>query len=326
MGDYKIERLEPERFERLIPLMCNCFGIEVDIDYFKWKFLQNPAGRFIGFVAISNSGEYAAYYGVIPELYQIGNEKRIIYQSCDTMTHSSHRRKGLFQKLASACYQHLQSQNALFVIGFSGEHSTPGFLKFGWRHIFDMTYLFRPFPLSLISYLKHLIIPQETHRIEDLADCNEIIDLIKEPKVKNSQVMYKEFMDWRLSNPLIKYSKKVIVETSSGKPEGYFVYYLMKNKIILFDYLVNSAGALVKMISFFDSYVIKERFLGIVSFAQPETPFSDELRSNGFWVNSTRIGPLGKRVPFIIYAIENEMEQFKSPAQWEITPLCHDAL
>src|SRR4051812_15245250 len=107
MSDYSIRKLEPSEFHLLIPLMKDCFGLSVDIDYFRWKFLDNPAGSFIGFVAETDSGEVAAYYGVIPEQYVIKGVQRLIYQSCDTMTHSSHRRKGLFQKLATYCYDYL---------------------------------------------------------------------------------------------------------------------------------------------------------------------------------------------------------------------------
>ena len=97
MSDYKFEKLDSTRFDVLIPLMQDCFGMETSVDYFKWKFMENPAGHFVGFIAThEETGEVAAYYGVIPEDYLIKGEHRKIYQSCDTMTHSRHRRKGLF--------------------------------------------------------------------------------------------------------------------------------------------------------------------------------------------------------------------------------------
>jgi hypothetical protein len=142
MNEYTIKKVEAADFNLLIPLMQNCFGMNVDIDYFRWKYIDNPAGQFLGFIAVDSKGEVGAYYGVIPELYAIHGEEKKIYQSCDTMTHSAHRRKGLFQMLAKHCYNYLAERNELFVIGFGGGQSTPGFLKFGWKHIFDIHYYF----------------------------------------------------------------------------------------------------------------------------------------------------------------------------------------
>ena len=39
MENYSIHRLEQETFEVLIPLMQECFGMDVDISYFKWKYI-----------------------------------------------------------------------------------------------------------------------------------------------------------------------------------------------------------------------------------------------------------------------------------------------
>ena len=52
MPDYHIKRIGAADFPMLIPLMKDCFGMDVNIDYFHWKYIDNPAGHFIGFVAI----------------------------------------------------------------------------------------------------------------------------------------------------------------------------------------------------------------------------------------------------------------------------------
>ncbi|MEO6830706.1 MAG: GNAT family N-acetyltransferase, partial [Chitinophagaceae bacterium] len=138
---YTIRKVEPNELALLLPLMKDCFGMEVDVSYFQWKFLDNPAGSFVGFAAFhEESGDCAGYYGVIPEQYVVDGKPSIIFQSGDTMTHSKHRRQGLFFKLATACYQYLEAQSNLFVIGFGGGQSTPGLEKLGWRHLFPIRY------------------------------------------------------------------------------------------------------------------------------------------------------------------------------------------
>jgi hypothetical protein len=88
---------------------------------------------------------------MIPEIYRWGIEQRRIYQSCDTMTHSGHRRKGLFQLLATRTYDEARAADpGFFAYGFGGPTSTPGFLKMGWRVELELPYLFQPFPLTKV--------------------------------------------------------------------------------------------------------------------------------------------------------------------------------
>src|SRR5213075_803040 len=61
------------------------------------------------------------------------------------MTHSRHRRKGLFQRLALQTYAEGTAADPGFcAIGFGGETSTPGFLKMNWQIEFEIPYLFKP--------------------------------------------------------------------------------------------------------------------------------------------------------------------------------------
>lgn len=326
MEEYKVELLEPKNFDQLIPIMRDCFGINVDVDYFKWKFLNNPAGPFIGFVAISKEGEYAAYYGVIPELYQFGETQKIIYQSCDTMTHSRHRRKGLFQLLAKECFQYLKDQGRLFVIGFGGGQSTPGFLKFGWKKIFEVRYLFRPQILSRIGQFKLNFLYAKNFRVVDLQSLDEIVSLRKFVKPnKVTQVFNSDFINWRLSNPRIQYLVKCVKEIKSDIIAGYFIYYHFENKIILFDFFSRNEDAITLMVDALDQISIKNKSKGIITISQLEINFSDSLRRNGFWVNLFNRGPLHEKIPFIIYASEPELIKYNDSGEWEITPFCHDA-
>jgi len=129
MTDYKIEKLQPEEFNLLIPLMKDCFGMDVNIDYFLWKYLQNPVGELIAFVAKAENDQLVAFEGLIPEKYSFFGETKIVYQSVDTMTHSQHRRKGLFQKVAFAGYEYLKQHSNLFVLGFGGKQSAPPYIN-----------------------------------------------------------------------------------------------------------------------------------------------------------------------------------------------------
>ena len=55
MSDLQLRQLQNNELNLLPKLMQDCFNMKVDEDYFKWKYLNNPAGNFIGFGAFSNN-------------------------------------------------------------------------------------------------------------------------------------------------------------------------------------------------------------------------------------------------------------------------------
>lgn len=321
MSDYTIKKLDSDQFNILIPLMNDCFGMKVNTDYFKWKFLDNPAGNFIGFIAVaSDTGEVAAYYGVIPEKYSINGEEKTIYQSCDTMTHSKHRRKGLFQKLAIYCYDYLRNNDKLFVIGFGGGNSTPGFLKFGWRTAFDFRLLFVP---KILCY---------TNPLSDLNDnCEVVTDLqILKPLIekKSDSKIYSVrdtvHMAWRYANPLHSYK---IVAFRNGSPiEGYVCYYIQNHKILLFDFVFDSKASQKSLIKYIKNQVVKENLKGIVAFCQENGFSANQLKQSGFLINPFNRGPLSEKTPFIFYSDEETMNKFSTADCWTINSYDHDAL
>jgi hypothetical protein len=88
----------------------------------------------IGFIAISATGEIAAYYGVFPIIGKRGGTKILIAQSGATMTHPNHQKKGLFVTLAKMTFEAAQKEGVKFIYGFPNENSLPGFeKKLNWR-------------------------------------------------------------------------------------------------------------------------------------------------------------------------------------------------
>ncbi|MFI5203014.1 MAG: GNAT family N-acetyltransferase [Flavobacteriales bacterium] len=321
MGDYQIKKLLREEFHLLIPLMKDCFGINVNIKYFEWKYLHNPAGLVEGYLAISGSGEIAAFYGVIPEFYVINGEERIIYQSCDTMTHSHHRRKGLFQKLALHCYKNLEEQNKLFIVGFGGGQSTPGFLKFGWRHLFNMRTFFYPKIYSWFIGNKadpHVVSVENIELLEKLV------------KISNANAKWHSnktinVFKWRLSNPLHEY-KLIAKQDDTGAYTSYLSYYVDQNKIVLFDFYFANMDEARQLSNYVKRLLRKSGYKGITAFYQEKSMYAKTLKKIGFLLNPFTFGPLNQKTPFIFFASQEEMNKANKPEQWLIGTFDHDSL
>ena len=320
---YDLKRIGPEDFSLLIPLMKDCFGMDADIEYFRWKFTQNPAGSFIGFIAVDGfTNEVGGYYGVIPQVFELNGETRTIYQSCDTMTHSSHRRRGLFRKLAMRCYEELENENKFFVIGFGGGQSTPGFIKFGWKRIFDFRYYFRPALLCRLSRASKSEREQVLVTTAETA-LNSGLDITRPGLVAKAKgARNAEQIKWRLSNPYHKY----LVIRIKDEPKSYIIFYVDKDKLVIFDihfYEKKSGKILMRFLNY---EVINKGFKGIIAFCQENALDSRLLKSLGFISNPFRYGPLNERVPFILFSADDEMDKYLSPSDWLVTTFDHDSL
>lgn len=320
---YDVKRIGQEDFSVLIPLMKDCFGMDADIDYFRWKFTKNPAGSFIGFIAIDAfTKEVGAYYGVIPQEFELDGEKKTIYQSCDTMTHSSHRRRGLFRKLAMRTYEELDNEGNLFVIGFGGGQSTPGFLKFGWKALFNFQYYFRPALLCKFGRAS------ESERSQVMVSTAKSaldagLDAIRSGNTARAKgVRSLEQVKWRLSNPYHKY----LVLRLKTDSMSYIIFYVDGDKLVVFDTFIRTPESGKLMMRFLNDEVSKKNFKGIVSFCQENSHDSRILKMLGFINNPFSFGPLNEKVPFIFYSSEEKMNSFHSPADWLVTTYDHDSL
>lgn len=318
--NYSVKKVEQKDFGLLIPLMKDCFGINVNLNYFKWKFIDNPAGFVEGYVAVSDEGEYAAYYGVIPELYMLNGRQITIYQSCDTMTHSRHRRKGLFQQLALHCYEALRKEDKLFVIGFGGPTSTPGFLKFGWTHIFNMRYYFIPNIVPLLTKKTY----EEIKPIKDPALIEHLLiksnNNVSLHSLKNMQTF-----KWRISNPTFDY-KLVGIQNQGQDFSSYVCFYNSSGKIILFDFYFSNIADGKKLIYELKKEMRSKKTKGIMAFVQEKSLFSETLKNLGFISNPLPQGPLSEKVPFIFYSTNENMAQFNDKNKWLVNAFDHDAL
>ncbi len=136
---YRFEKISPEHIDDLIYIYRDAFGKAVDRNYIYGKQDTSAFGpSFVGYIAYSETGEPAAFYGVFPCLLVLDGIKYLAAQSGDTMTHSNHRGKGLFTQLALKTYDYCRENGVHLVFGFPNENSYPGFVRnLAWQHFDD---------------------------------------------------------------------------------------------------------------------------------------------------------------------------------------------
>ena len=315
-ADYAIEPLDPARLADLAPLMKDAFGDTVDGGFFQWKYNDNPGGRAIGHIARHRpSGELAAFYGMIPELYRWGSERRRVYQSCDTMTHSGHRRKGLFQLLARHTYAGAQADDPGFsAFGFGGPTSTPGFVKMGWQVAFEVPYRFRPFPLTLLSSAASK--RAKVRRLGQIDD--QVVAMIRSNFAERAHGLEAsdDFIRWRLANPLRRYQYWV------DDDGAYAISYRNGDLLLVLDFWEASAGAGRHVWDAVRAESLSPRTKGVLTFAQPGTAYDRRLRDYGLLRNPFGRGPAADKIPFITLG---DFPGESSFSDWSITPFDHDS-
>jgi hypothetical protein len=138
---YTSEKLSERNLPKLSWLFDQEHGSKFSFDYFKQKFNTDWIGKkYIGFFAKNEENQVGAFYGGFPCQMKVDDEIKLVLQSGDTITHSNHRKKGLFIRLAEETYNFAESENFEYVFGFPNKNSEHGFFqKLGWENLGSST-------------------------------------------------------------------------------------------------------------------------------------------------------------------------------------------
>lgn len=132
---YKTLKIDDNLYHKIAELYFLSFNIIESSQNISQKYNTSFFGlKNVGFIAIDENGEAAAYYGVFPIILTYKNEDILVAQSGDTMTSPNHQKKGLFTRLAIETYQEAYKNGVQLVYGFPNENSYPGFKnKLDWE-------------------------------------------------------------------------------------------------------------------------------------------------------------------------------------------------
>lgn len=141
MEEFSVQRLKDEHFELLVPLYQKAFSKSITADFLRRKFDTTAICgiKNIGFLAIDQQGNAAAFYGAFPCFASNGSHKVLVAQSGDTMVDPQYRRKKLFVQLALTTFELCKSEGVAAIFGFPNIYSFPSFVKkLNWTHIHNI--------------------------------------------------------------------------------------------------------------------------------------------------------------------------------------------
>ena len=140
MSEYKFKRVEESCYQDLEILHRNAFKENPVANYYRKKLdTAYLKVSHLGFLAYTEDGKPAAFYGVYPCLMEYKNQLCLAAQSGDTMTDPAHGGKGLFTTLAKMTYDLAKNEGVEFIFGFPNKNSYPGFIKkLNWQFTDNM--------------------------------------------------------------------------------------------------------------------------------------------------------------------------------------------
>ncbi|MBI5371248.1 MAG: GNAT family N-acetyltransferase [Sphingobacteriales bacterium] len=163
--EYTFIRVTAAHYPLLTELYADAFGSRLTVEDIRRRYdTLALGGEHVAFMALHTASHTpAAYYGVFPHQVFREKERILVAQSGDTMTHSAHRKKGLFVILARLTYAECEKKGIRYIYGFPNDNSLPGFLKhLQWKetdHVtrYDLKLKWKTFPLSRLSRKSSLL-------------------------------------------------------------------------------------------------------------------------------------------------------------------------
>jgi len=113
-------------------------------EFFRWKHLDNPAGRSPMWVAVD--GGQVVGFRVFLRWRFVGGDghPRSAVRAVDTATHPDHQGRGIFRQLTLGAVDELRDEGVDFIFNTPNAQSRPGYLKMGWQVVGRVPVAVRP--------------------------------------------------------------------------------------------------------------------------------------------------------------------------------------
>ena len=135
MIQYKLVK-HSEYLEPLLALFQQAFGFSMPQEYWRWKYLLNPASSPASELIVAEDTDVLV--GARPFFmagFMWGNQKLTAAEHSDTMVHPQYRNQGIFSRMGQLSAEHIKAAGVDLSFGFPGAMSRPGFMRQGYRKV-----------------------------------------------------------------------------------------------------------------------------------------------------------------------------------------------
>jgi len=243
----------------ILGLFQRVFGVERSLEHWRWKFLQNPAGRCFMRLAETPSGELVGQYAGLPVHMAWGAKTLVFTQIIDVMVDPRFRaglkRPGLFSALAN---RYIGDYGGLDKVSGGYGFPTPLALRIG-RRVAGYTPLHPVIGLVRdLSRADHCRPPwgARLFRVEEVDRYGEEIDRLWErmrPALAVATVRDARYLNWRYADcPDIRHHRFAAFHRLSGAPAGMAILRLWvrgERVAALMDWLASSRAVALAVLA-----------------------------------------------------------------------------
>ena len=223
----------------ILELFNTSFGKKMNIDFWQWRFKDNPTGQMM--VELAWDDEIlVAHYAISPVILSVNGKDHFTALSMTTMTHPNYRGRRLFPILSTRLYERLRLCDYSIVWGFPNYRSHPTFInRLAWDDIYEI-----PMFTLNVEYLSELI--KISRCIVELSIFDEKFDILWEKVKCDNEIWVKrdqKYLNWRyILNPTHKYT--ILAYIDNDELLGYAVYKKYYSDIDIVDF-VSVQGAII---------------------------------------------------------------------------------
>jgi predicted acetyltransferase len=254
------------------------YGRNLSKKYWKWRFVDNPCGEGIIYLAWQGN-KLAAHYAVSP--ITLSNNGKIASGclSGTTMTHPDFRGMGLFPELASRTYKKATDLGIKSVWGFPNNYSHRILVgKLGWKDIYEI-------PTFRLRFKNIMGSNLATGRPKEITELDPRFDSLWNKTRNNAMIKIqrnREFLQWRfLENPSEKY--RILIKEQEKDILGYLIFKQYKKEFQIVDlWPVDNVSVGLELITGTLVASKKQDLDGVSLWLNAVTPLHLELEKLGF--------------------------------------------
>ena len=199
---------------------------ERGIEYWDWKFLENPFGKAILTIA-ETEGKIIAVNNLWPWEFNVRGTILKALQPCDSVVHPDFRGKGLFKQMRFHGLGLAKENGYSMLFNFPNKNSLPAYLSLGWHSLGKIEWRVKILkPLKLIGSItskgktEHVIIGKEYAIDTDLIDRIAGDNLSFDGYLKTNRIP--GFHEWRYKEHPYRYYGMIVYEKGSRSTAAIF--------------------------------------------------------------------------------------------------------
>jgi len=358
--EWTVRPLTPDDRDGVLDLFRRVFGeSDVSREWWDWKYLENPAGLAVGYVAEVGTrivGQYPAF----PRRFSVGGRHTMVVLAGDVMVDPEFRRQGMFIELARRTYKRAQSQGFDVVFGFPNSNTHYAYISgLGWTDVLPCAPLWLK-PLSgagiaarylpyigstasrPIAWMEQMLrrIPRRQSKgagqvcIREVTVADELMDVVSASVARLrtvTAVRDSEYLRWRyLARPDQQYY--AVVGFVDGAPVAYAVYCvrvergLMSGFIMELEICGEDAPVIGPRLCSYVTDRLRNQGVAVVSsLTMPSSRESRVLRAAGFFRCPKRLMPRPLFLGHLMLGGDDAVPGlFAAPSSWYVSWGDHD--